>query len=702
MKMMHMKKYIQLIILVGILVLMPIIISVTTLIPLDTGMSKDGDINDDLSDYANPSSYYISNLNFTERKDLYLDSANKSSGLDAQCAKVYLNETNFNEVEINESIDKINERKDTSDFDMNSLLRMMYLDKGKYNIPTNLNTSIRESILNFKYWFTEPGPDEMIFWTENHMILFHTAELLAGQLFPDSNFPNSNMTGIEHVEHAHPLINRWLDWRAELGFAEWHSNIYYCLDLTALLNLVDFAENDTIATKAEMIVDLIGFDLANNYYKGVYATAHGRTEDEKQVGTAITDLPEEESTAEPAWLMLGIGSEEIISGGNSAAVFISTGNYSTPKILEDIANATANADEYIHKSRNNIDISQGPDYGFGYETQSDLMFWWPMSAPAGPNILESSLDLMNTYNLAPKLIFNDETFVDLFEIGSTIYGSSLNDFSARIKDITQGVALETANTYTYKTPYYQLSGVQDHQKGMNGLQELIWQACLDKNATVFTSSPSGLSASKQQFTSGWKPRATLHKNVGIIQYDRRAQSLFLELVLELLLAEPSYTHAYFPCWAFNEWNQTGKWVFGRRNDSYIALYSYNSVEWKSNYELRAEGKKNTWIVELGSNNDAQFNSYEDFMNQILNAKIEITERSIGYDIIYDSPSQGKIKVGWDGPMYANNQKVDLGPYERFENPFCNQTFGTMKTVIEYNEQRLTLDFVNANKTTEVI
>ncbi|MFO7798080.1 MAG: hypothetical protein ACQERB_08790 [Promethearchaeati archaeon] len=694
-----MKKYIQLLIIAVILVLMPIIIFIPTLIPKPSGIIKEGEINTDLDDFANPSSYYLSDLNFTERKDMYLDLANNSDGFNAQCAKVYLNETEYNEARINQSLDKINIREDCSDFDMNTLLRMMYLDLGKYNIPSGLNDSIKDAILNFKYWFTESGPDEMIFWTENHMILFHTAELLAGQLFPNTIFPNSGWNGSQHIEHALPLVNRWLDWRAKFGFAEWHSNIYYRLDLTALLNLVDFAQNTTIQKKAEMLIDLIGFDFANNYYKGFYATAHGRTEDEKQVGTSASNPPEKESTAEPAWLMLGIGSDDITTGENGAAVFMATGNYFTPKILEDIANATANTNTHIHKSRNNIDISEGPNYGFGYETESDLMFWWPMSAPAAPPVLESSLRIMNTYELDPALIFNDEAFVDLFDIGATIYGTSLKDFSHIIKDITQGVSLETANTYTYKTPYYQLSGVQDHQKGMNGLQELIWQACLDGNATIFTSSPSALSASDQKFTSGWKPRATLYENVGIIQYDRRAQSLILELVQEFL-GEKSYTHAYFPRWAFNEWNKSNNWVFGRRNDSFVALYSNNPTEWKSNYELRAEGKKNAWIVELGSVDDDAFDSYEDFIAKILNANIGISKKSIGYEIIYNSPSKGKIRVSWDGEMKVEDQIIDLGPYERFESPYCNQTFGSMQTIIEYNGQKLTLDFLNANKTIE--
>ncbi|MBD3212883.1 MAG: hypothetical protein GF311_09765 [Candidatus Lokiarchaeota archaeon] len=698
-----MKKQVQLLILIAIVILMPIIVALSTFVPIRPELAVDGGVNGDLSENALPASAYVSDKNITERKDYYLQKANESDGLSEQCAKVYLNRSEpveYNEVEIQKAVDFVNSRQDTADFDMNTLLRLMYLDNETDYLNNSLKDNITDAILNFKYWFTEPGEDSMIFWTENHMILFHTAELLAGQLFSSDIFNNTGWNGTQHVDHALPLVNRWLDWRAKLGFAEWHSNIYYRLDLTALLNLVDFAQNETIVNKSKMIVDLIGFDFANNYYKGVYATAHGRTEDHKQTNTTVRAI-DRESTADPAWVMLGLGKDEDLGSGNGAAIFLATGNYTTPTILEKIANATAHQTEpYIHKSRNNIDIIEGPIYDIGYQMESDLMFWWPMSAPAAPPVLESSLGLMDKYDLDPELIFNDETFVDLFEIGAMIYGTSINDFSEIIKDITQGVALETANTYTYKTPYYQLSGVQDHQKGMNGLQELIWQACIDRNATVFTSSPSVLAATKnKQYTTGWKPRTTLHENVGIIQYDREAQSLILELVLEFLGEKP-YTHAYFPRWAFNEWNQTGNWVFGRRNDSYVALYSYNAIEWKNDYDLRADGKKNTWIVELGSKFDPQFSSYEDFISKILNANLQITERSIGYEIIYDSPSQGVIKVGWDGYMYVSNQEVDLGPYERFENPYCNQTFGTMITFIQYNGMNLTLDFENAKRIEE--
>lgn len=654
---------------------------------------------DSLHIYKNPFLYgkhysanqFNSTSEYTERVAIFINSSKVSNGLYAQATRVYLNMTVNNET-VNDKIDKINRREDTSDFAMNGLLRMMYLDKDKNNITVNLKNRIKEAILNFKYWFTEPNDDDMIFWTENHMILFHTAELLAGQLYPNENFPNSNMNGTDHINHAIPLINQWLNWKGQLGFAEWHSNIYYRLELTALLNLVDYAEDNDIATKAAMLVDLIAFDFACNYYQGIYATAHGRTEDHKQLGTSRLDPPNRESTSEAAWLLLNIGYHRENDGDNSAAVFLATSEkYNPPPILENIATASKNAIE--HKSRNNIGLYEGSGYGIGYSNLNDLMFWWGMSAPAASPIIEKSFDTIDQYDLQDELVFNDPDFDDLFEIAALIQGVSLSEVADLVKDVTQGVCLEAVNTYTYRTPYYQLSGAQDHQKGMNGLQEHIWQASLDDNATIYTSSPGGVSP--QEFTGGWKPRATLYKDVGIIQYDRKMQQLILELVF-LYLGDKPYTHAYFPRWAFEEIRWNDHWTFGLRNNAYVALYSYEPTIWENDYELRANGKKNVWIVELGS--QAEDGSFDAFVNNILAAPLEIQHLPIGFNVRYTSPSQGLIEVGWNAPMYVQSQKVDIGPYPRFNNSYCNQQFGTNITLIEFGDESLELDFNLGNRT----
>lgn len=60
----------------------------------------------------------------------------------------------------------------------------------------------------------------MCFHTENHQILFHSCELLAGQLFCDAVLPNSGQTGRWHAEHGAKLAHGWLDQRARFGFSE--------------------------------------------------------------------------------------------------------------------------------------------------------------------------------------------------------------------------------------------------------------------------------------------------------------------------------------------------------------------------------------------------------------------------------------------------------------------------------------------------
>ena len=105
----------------------------------------------------------------------------------------------------------------------------------------------------------------MELWTENHQILAWSSEYLAGQLYPDEVFPNNGQTGRWHMEHAAQKIQRWIDWRARTGMAEWDSVVYYNMDFSALLNLVDFAQDNQIALQATMMVDLLFFDIAVDF-----------------------------------------------------------------------------------------------------------------------------------------------------------------------------------------------------------------------------------------------------------------------------------------------------------------------------------------------------------------------------------------------------------------------------------------------------
>lgn len=72
-----------------------------------------------------------------KEKNQYLNAAIKNNGLYTQCPKIYLNRRNYNEEKLSNALKKIANREDTADFEMNVLLRMMYLDKSKDTFPKN-------------------------------------------------------------------------------------------------------------------------------------------------------------------------------------------------------------------------------------------------------------------------------------------------------------------------------------------------------------------------------------------------------------------------------------------------------------------------------------------------------------------------------------------------------------------------------------
>ncbi len=618
---------------------------------------------------------------FLERQDTYLaqcSDAADNGDLNAQLCRLATGDGPIREEVVREALAKIDAREDCADFALNTVLRILTLFSGHQDLPAELEADMVASVLDFKYWLDEPGPDNMCWWSENHQILFHTAELLAGQLFPDRVFTNSGMTGTDHIAHALPLVKAWLDDRSVFGFSEWHSNVYFNEDMPALINLVDLAWDANVATQAAMVLDLMTFDFASTYYKGVYATAHGRTYESKQVGGS------NDSTSDAAWILLGLGNSR--SHSNFTGSFLATSfRYWPPDILEDVAE---DASPYLeHKQRDGIDVADGPAYGIGYEDFDDIMFWWGMEAYVASEVIEGTFDMVDYYDLWEGYFWSSVAFLQPLS-GSPV----LQPLAAHLDDFTRGIALESMSTYVYRTPYYQLSGAQDYNPGMWGGQQHIWQATLDADAVVFTTYPGGMEGdyAAGEWTGGWLPRALFHKNVGIVLYRRDRYPLadknfFVE-----------YTHAYFPRWAFDEIRTVGPWTFGRKGDAYLALFSDQPVTWVGDdldnaYELVADGFGNTWIVELGS--AAEWPDFDTFVDQVSSAPVVIS----GDVVDYDSPSQGMMSVGAGG-LTVNGLHVDTGPYDRWDNRYASQAFGTRRTVITLGDRQLILDFDTLTRT----
>jgi hypothetical protein len=624
---------------------------------------------------------------FLERKAQYLeaclaDHGPGKGGLYGQVCRVYSGDGGVNVEAINAACDKVDSREDTSDFAMAALLRLLYLDRDRNLLAPEVRDRIRATVLGFRYWLDEPGTDKMCFWSENHQALFHSAELLAGQLFPDETFNNSGMTGKEHVEHALPRIERWLKFRAMFGFSEWHSNVYFNEDIPALANLAHFAEDARLRTRAAVVLDLVALDFAFNSFDGCFATVHGRTYEAHIIG------PCNDSTADASWLALGLGERK--SSGNFSAAFLVTGDYFPPPLLEQVAADVAPGFE--HRQHDSIDVADGPLYGIGYEEPDDVVFWAGMAALAAPEVILGTSNLLDTYDLWDGFLFGDvpEPYKSMIKDASG--KPNLVQLAKDLAVLSYGIALEGMDTYTWRTPDYQLSGAQDYKGGFWASQTHLWQATLTAQAHVFTSYAGNVDKGGMGdldfaglWTGNWLPRVTLYRNVGVIQY--RIQPI--PMLDEYLAGK--YGHAYFPRGLMDEWKQEGQWVAGRAGTGLVALYSQHPVTWAedNDYELIGPPGENVWIVELASVDD--WTSLDEFLAALVASKVEVSGAPAS-DIRFVSPSAGEVKVGWDGSMTVKAQDVDLGPYLRWDNAAVKQEFGTTETRVLRGEEIQVLDF----------
>jgi hypothetical protein len=237
------------------------------------------------------------------------------------------------EAAIRETCEFIAARKDCADFVIQGVLRIMAWEREARRLSPEINALMKDTVLGFKYWVDEPGDTVMYMGSENHRLLFHVAEWMAGQLFPTEEFTNSRQRGLYHATKGRMYITEWLRQRGRFGFDEFHSNSYFPIDIAPLLNVFDFAiyEDSKLRQMAGAVLDAIFFILAADTYRGVFGTTHGRS-----YGINLK-YPDFEGTSATCWVLYGTGSLVLGTSGMSP-VSLATSDYVLPEILHKIAN----------------------------------------------------------------------------------------------------------------------------------------------------------------------------------------------------------------------------------------------------------------------------------------------------------------------------------------------------------------------------
>jgi hypothetical protein len=638
--------------------------------------------------------------------------------------------------------EKLRTLRDTSDFDVLYLLNLVYAHGGHPAASPALWEKADRALLSFKYWFTDPTPmrtlpggapviDDMWYWSENHVLIFRTNELLAGKRFPDEVFEVSGLTGAEHAARARTAILAWLAERSRWGFTEWHSNVYYNLDMLPLLTLIEWSEDPEIVAAAEKVLDLLWLDVALHLHRGTFGATHGRSYIKDKASADTEDTF-------PASKMLfdDTALPYTSRGSSSATLFARADRYRLPEVIRRIARSHQT---HWGRQRMNLPLPEEPPadaqaplppppHGLTYGEEF-LTLWWSMAAqPAWP-ILPVTLEVGERYDLWAGQFSPFKPLRDLVYVaGDPVTTLERALFFYRIvwQAITQSV-LKEVNTVVYRTPDYMLSTAQDYRKGLRGQQTHTWQATLSERALVFTTHPASLPVPEgQPIPPGWnwqredepgpgywtgeasQPRAAQFENVAIAIYAPQYAS-GTPLALDGFRYREE-THAYFPQAHFDEVVQTGHWTFGREGSGYVALYSHRPTTWRIGqpevfqngdlpFDLVAEGgAQNVWIVECGD--QARWGSFAAFRTAVAGAEVAVTpipdrdgnSFADGFDVAYASPSQGLVSFGWHAPLVVDGIEIALADYPRFDNRYVQTPFDSRRYEVSDGKYSLLLDF----------
>lgn len=642
---------------------------------------------------------------------------------------------------------KLKRMDDTSDFDLNDMLFVWYQDRTE--LDPALVSAFEERILAFKYWWTEPTPpgvtDSQYYWTENHQIIFLANEYLAGQAFPDKTFTNSGMTGKQHMEHAAPLIKRWVELRARFGWAEWLSNVYYMEDLKGLLLLAEWSDDASLATQASMCTDLILYEMAAHTQNGAFGATHGRS----YMKDKMTALDEDTFSMAK---MLFDDTAYPYQHLDGAALLATAHKYRPPEVVRKIASST---EVSVDKSQAGIPLDvtapvtpdPKPPYGFSYSDPDNLMVWWGMGAQFAWPLVPLSVDTIKKYNL-----WDTENFQQAAALRPIVDSSTSEQLQSLAQTLAKQVnagLLSQVDTYTWRSPEAMLSTAQDWRPGQRTEQGHIWQATLDANAQVFTGHPyepvpngTDWHTNSGYWTGeGAAPRSAQINNVGISIYAPQYTSTDTGPLAQLGY-EP-YTHAYFPQDAFDEIVQKGNWTFGRKGDGYVALYSWRPTRWvtydptqhptrgmQKPFELMADGgPDNVWMVEVGQASvwkdkaTGGATPFQAFVDAVAGAKVDVQslftgampscpppaqpqptgwncahQPGDGFDVTYTSPTQGEISYGWTKPFTVKGTTVEQHNYKRYDSPWAQVDFDTKRYRITAAGSSLDLDFTTGTRT----
>ena len=590
--------------------------------------------------------------------------------------------------------DQIDEWEDTRDFQLMYLHWMLALGQGDTpmtQLSPDVIAAIDERMLANRYRYDDPLPadrlDNLWFWSENHRIINLAIEYLSGQRYPDETFAVTGLTGAEHLERAKPDILDWITERADLGFFEWHSNVYMLKNITPLLMLAELADDPEIVTAAAMALDLCLVDMAAHNHAGCYTAPRGRTYKKDKMSSL------DEDTFGTAKFVFDDTTEEYQSTSDTGVTYFAVGA-ALPAAAAGGRHRHRRGAERRARTPRRVLRRQQPARG-----QPRGALRQGLLRPGQPAVLVEPRrarhvadgrgqrgDRQRVPAVGDRRVRRDQPDRPdqrLRPGQDPRAGSRPAPRSSTSGSCRRPTRTPTASRRSRWPRCSTTASARCATRATRGRRRST------RTRWCSPPIPSPTRRSRPIWTDDdapgyWTgeasmPRSAQYRRTAVHIYQPKWDEATDPLVWCVFEYRP-FTHAYVPQDHFDEVRQVGNWTIAAKDGGYIALWSWRTPTWREYdpavvatngmikpFDLVAEGgPDNVWIVEVGSDDGG---TLDDFIAAITAAEPSVVRDDTGFAVSWTSPSAGIVDFSSTGPFVVDGEEQPLGDFPRHESPW---------------------------------
>ena len=341
--------------------------------------------------------------------------------------------------------------KQTSDFDIIELVRILFLSNGAYD------SKILPVLYGVPYWINNYDTVRN-YWSENHMIMWMSSDWLLHEKYNktiDANLRNR--------------LVHYLELKNQYGFYEFFSSTYSPYSLSGLLNLADFAQDAQIkglAIKAaqRLLKELLRltndkgvfFPVAGRNYPGKYESAYGQNHNNL------------------IYLLTGMGNPPY--GSSASGSFLASSTLSVDTVIASWQPELDTLYSFGHT------LDSGFVLNSGMSPVDKTVFQFSSGGYFHPAVVSETVQLLVDSNM-----WNHVDFELLKPLSTIITPQSAPALSEALSYISKSSVISGQSVNIFKHHSVTLASIPDFWKGKVGFQQYTCMANVGTTA-VYTAS----------------------------------------------------------------------------------------------------------------------------------------------------------------------------------------------------------------------